>query len=184
MIEFVELRITPDGKKLVIDVQIKNESYYTNVYLDDITIDTQDTYSTSTHTPIFYHEFGASEKSYSIELNANALQLTDLNQLFFVKVNAKGTPSPDTPCGKDIDCVTAAIANMYPMYQNGMNYIKQLAGSCEIPQGFTDFILRKDAIELALKTGNYTEAIKYYKEFAKGDKYPNRLRKGGCGCGS
>ena len=184
MIEFVELRITPDGKTLVIEVKIKDEAYYTNVYLDTITIDTQDTYSASSSSnPVFTHTFISDTKTYSIELNAVAMNLTDMNQLFFVKVTAKGTPSSDTPCGKDINCVTCAVANMYPLYQYGMGLTKELTESCSIPQGFTDFILRKDAIEVAVKTGNFTEAAKYYKMFVRGIKASDISIRGGCGCG-
>ena len=42
MVAFQELRITPDGQKLIIDVSVKDLEYYTNVYLDTIQIDTQD----------------------------------------------------------------------------------------------------------------------------------------------
>jgi hypothetical protein len=44
MIDFNELRITPDGKYLIIDVSINNASYYDNVFIKHIVIDTQDTY--------------------------------------------------------------------------------------------------------------------------------------------
>ena len=44
MIQFNELRITPDSKHLIIDASIDNSSYYDNVILDSIVIDTQDTY--------------------------------------------------------------------------------------------------------------------------------------------
>ena len=44
MVTFQELRITPDGQKLIIDVSVKDLEYYTNVYLDTVQIDTQDTF--------------------------------------------------------------------------------------------------------------------------------------------
>ena len=34
MIEFKELRVTPDGKTLIIDVAVKDLSYYDNVYIE------------------------------------------------------------------------------------------------------------------------------------------------------
>lgn len=185
MIEFVELRITPDSKYLIIEVKIKDDSYYENVYLDTISVDTQDTYSSNSHSfePVFYHEFSSNEKSFSIELNAATMGLSDLNQLFLIQVKAKGTPSADTPCGGDTSQITGTIANMYPVYKQGMNFIKELSESCTIPQGFTDFILRSKAIELATMTGNYTEAAKYYRMFVKDGKYRSKIKSGGCGCG-
>ena len=44
MLEFRELRITPDGNHLIIDVAVREHSYYENVFIDSIIIDTQDTY--------------------------------------------------------------------------------------------------------------------------------------------
>ena len=44
MIQFNELRINPEGTKLIIDVSVKNSVYYENVYIDTISIDTQDTF--------------------------------------------------------------------------------------------------------------------------------------------
>lgn len=45
MVTFNELRITPDGNTLIIDVVIKDLRYYDNVGLDTILIDTQDTFT-------------------------------------------------------------------------------------------------------------------------------------------
>ena len=44
MVQFNELRITPDNKELIIDVSVKDLDIYTNVYLDYIMIDNQDTF--------------------------------------------------------------------------------------------------------------------------------------------
>ena len=45
MIKFNELRITPNNESLIIDVSIEDASYFQNVVLDSIVIDTQDTYT-------------------------------------------------------------------------------------------------------------------------------------------
>lgn len=58
MVQFNELRITPDSKKLIIDASVKDLQYYNGVYIDAIIIDTQDTYVANgpSTKPIFYHE--------------------------------------------------------------------------------------------------------------------------------
>ena len=58
MVNFNELRVSPDRKNLIIDVSIKDLSYYENVYIDSIIIDTQDTYIPSgpSNSPIFTYE--------------------------------------------------------------------------------------------------------------------------------
>lgn len=47
MVQFNELRITPDSKYLIIDASVKDESYYNNITIDSIAIDNQDTYLSS-----------------------------------------------------------------------------------------------------------------------------------------
>lgn len=58
MINFNELRVSPDRKSLIIDVSVKDLSYYENVYIDSIIIDTQDTFINSgpSDSPIFVYE--------------------------------------------------------------------------------------------------------------------------------
>lgn len=58
MVDFNELRVSPDRKNLIIDVSIRDLSYYENVYIDSIIIDTQDTYIPSgpSNSPIFTYE--------------------------------------------------------------------------------------------------------------------------------
>lgn len=58
MIEFLELRVTPDGKKLIIDASVKDLQYYNDVYIDAVIIDTQDTYIANgpSTNPVFSYE--------------------------------------------------------------------------------------------------------------------------------
>lgn len=44
MIQFNELRVTPDGKRLIVDVKVPDIKYYENVYIDTIQIDNQNTF--------------------------------------------------------------------------------------------------------------------------------------------
>lgn len=43
MIKFNELRIS-SNRYLIIDVSVKNEDYYKDVYIKSVSVDTQDTY--------------------------------------------------------------------------------------------------------------------------------------------
>lgn len=45
MIIFNESRISPDGKKLIIDVSVDEASYFDDVYISSIVIDNQHTFS-------------------------------------------------------------------------------------------------------------------------------------------
>lgn len=193
MIHFNELKITPDNKHLIIDVSVSNESYYDNVYLDSIIVDNQDTYvgTGPSSNPIYEYTVqdtmspvtGEPNGVKHIRLDLDTIDIENLQGLFFVYVRVKGTPSPDTPCGMDNIITMGTVTNMYSFYQQAMNYIGELASNCLVPQNFIDYILRLKGLELAIKTGNYPDAIKYYNKFFNG-KESVVIRKGGCSCGN
>lgn len=187
MIHFNELYIK--DQHLVIDVSVINEPYYTNVYLDSIVIDNQDTYVSTgpSSAPVYQYTIpdevsrltkqATSQKHIRLVLSAPDV---NVNDMLFVYVRTKGTPAPDTPCGLDNDTTLGVVVDMMPYYTQGMQYLGELSSNCTIPSGFTDFILRTKALELAMRTGNYTKAIEYFKGFKTGATTPT----GGCGCGN
>lgn len=193
MVHFNELRITSDGQHLIIDVSVLSESYYKNVYIDSIVIDNQDTYvgSGPSSNPVYSYSVPddvskLTKKTYSqkhVRLDLSSTDLRSLDGLFFVYVRTKGTPSADTPCGMDNITTLGTVCNMYPFYQQAMNYIGEIANSCSEPQNFTDYILKLKGLELAVRTGNYPDAIKYYNKFFSG-KSKSSVKIGGCGCGN
>ena len=187
MVHFNELRVTSDGEHLIIDVSVLNESYYKDVYIDSVIVDTQDTYvgSGPSSTPVYTYTIPETTmlNQKHLRLTLDLLDIGSLNNLFFVYVRTKGAPTADTPCGMDNITTMGTVANMYPFYQQAMNYIGELADSCTVPQDFIDYILRLKALELAVRTGNYPDAIKYFNKFFNG-KSKVTIRKGGCGCGN
>lgn len=191
MVQFNELRISPDGKNLYIDVSVKNEEYYRDVYIDSIMIDDQDTYKNSgpsSRSKIVYpvcdilSGITPDEDLKRVKLVLDSTDLGSMDKLFFVYVKTKGTPREDTPCGMNNTITMGTVADLYPFYQRAMSYIGELAESCSVPQDFVDYILRLKAMELAIKTCNYEDAIDYYTKFLRGRK-DTTVRKGGCGCG-
>lgn len=184
MVRFNELRITEDGRHFIIDVSVLNETYYNNVYLDSIVIDTQNTYIKNgpSSTPVYSYpeEDGLEENLKHVRLVLDTTDIPDLGDLFFVHVRVKGTPAPDTPCGMDNITTLGVVCNLYPFYLRAMNYIKELTRRCAIPQNFINYILKLKALEIAVRTGNYTDAIKYYNWFFIDDQ--GSLNIGGCSC--
>lgn len=196
MIQFNTLKITQDGKNLIINASVKNLSYYTNVLIGSIVIDNQDTYSVSgpSSNPIYEHSFAGKDlvtnedivglKNISIIISAKELldNNGDLNDdILYVYLIAVGTPSADTPCGMDNVNTLGVALNLRPIYNNGINYIKQVESTCEIPKDFIDFILRYKALDLALKTENYIQANKYWNKFFKNNNVVS-LNTNSCGC--
>ena len=100
--------------------------------------------------------------------------------MFFVWVKTKGTPSISTPCGEDNTLTLGVAIALYPLYQQAFGYIKELEKECATPKGFINFILQSKALQLAVRTGHYTQAIKYWEKFFRGLKKNVVTNK--CGC--
>lgn len=182
MVQFNELRIIPDGTQLIIDISVKDLEYYTDVYLDEILIDTQETFiETGPSTQIVYSKtVEGNLKSVRLELSTGDLLPSLKDNLFFVYVKTKGTPASNTPCGMDNITTTGVVTNLYPLYQQAFSYIKELSDTCIIPRNFINFILQYKAFQLAVRTGHYTEAIKFWKRLYQEVEYITVINK--CGC--
>ena len=182
MVQFNELRINPEGTKLIIDVSVKDSVYYENVYIDTISIDTQDTFIDSgpSSNVAYTNTLAGNNKSVRLELGIGDLLPSLLDNMFFVYIRTKGTPAANTPCGMDNITTLGVVSNLYPLYQHAFSYIKELSDTCSIPKNFINYILQYKAFELAVKTGHYTEAIKYWKRFFMGIK--DSVITPNCGC--
>ena len=88
MIQFNELRINPEDTKLIIDVSVKNSVYYENVYIDTISIDTQDTFIDSgpSSNAAYTNTLTGDNKSVRLELGIGDLLPSLLDNMFFVWV--------------------------------------------------------------------------------------------------
>lgn len=214
MVIINELRITPDGGSLIIDASVENLSYYKNVNIAAVIVDTQDTFVSSgpSNRAIFHHSYESEHDVISTIDDCSSIKIDDgcecngvitaqkygnkhirliltkkdlgvsLNDnIFFVYIVTNGIPSPCTPCGMD-NLYTMGIAyNLRPIYNHGMNYVRELADNCSMSKNFIDYILRFKAFELSLRTGNYTLAIDYWKKFFK-NRTSSISKPKGCGC--
>lgn len=182
MVKFNELKITPDGNSLIIDVSIKDLHYYKDIYLDSIIIDNQDTYVDTgpSSQAIYTKTIEGNEKSFRLELNnSNILSLKD--NLFFIYIKVKGIPSFDTPCGLDNMITRTSVLYPFPLYCNMLNTLThEYSKDCSIPRKFIDNFLRYKGLQFSLVTRNNLEAIKYYNSFIK--SFNNLTQSNTCGC--
>lgn len=182
MVQFNELRINPEGTKLIIDVSVKNSEYYEDVYIDTISVDTQSTFTNSgpSSNVACTTTFAGNNKTVRLELGTEDLLPSLLDNMFFVWVKTKGIPTINTPCGEDNTLTLGVAIALYPLYQQAFGYIKELEKECVTPKGFINFILQLKALQLAVRTGHYTQAIKYWEKFFRGLKKDVVTNK--CGC--
>ena len=201
MLRFNQLEIVhkPEGSFLIIDVEVEDDYKYNNitgkgVYIESIAIDNQDTFYSSggnSSTPIYQYpnELTGLEEGYEetptrlqLKLSRTEVPLGDLLYVY-VKAKIEGIELEDIPCCLQQDVIMGTVVDTYPYYQQAMEYIKEVADTCNPSQNFVDYILKLKGLEVAIKTGNYTEANKFFIKFFKNRGNIN-VAKGGCGCGN
>ena len=176
MIKFNELRISLDNSKLYIEAEVLSDNYYKNVGITSVQIDTQDTFAANTNIP-------SSKPKYIKEIsNTNetpvkkiALCLNDYDlpsislkdDILYIWVTTDENITGEPPCGMDIPRKLGVCINWQYIYNLGLSFIKEVSSTCNIEDGFIDFILRYKAVLLAIKTGHYTVANKYWNKFFK-----------------
>lgn len=169
MVKYNELRI--EGNYLYLDVQVEDKPYFDEVMIEGARVDTPLTYGTSTP----YHII---DESAQTRLISEVYLPVAKDDLLFITPNIQGNPAPDTPCGQDVNKI-GVVYNRKALMQKGLGYLKELGNSCVIPKGFIDFILRVKALDMAIETCNYTEAIKYWKML---NRMSVRTTTNNCGC--
>lgn len=100
MVIFDQLRISDDGTTMYVDIHIPEHSYYDDLYLDTITIQTSDAVSTAnpeapTIDFIYKDTFGEEQKQASLVINKASFDLAWLN------TDSQGEPiDPTQPYAK------------------------------------------------------------------------------------
>ena len=191
MIRFNELKI--EDNYIIIDVQIEEEKYFKDMYIDSIVIDTQDTFiangpsSKAIYTKIFNTDVDSiyenkqcapvkkEENIYAqgidkhnrvrIYIDGKDLNVDIHKTMFFVYAIAGGTPAADTPCRWDENKALHTLVDTQVLYNNMIQYVKELGKECSTPDNFINAILQFNAIDLALKTNQYPLAIDLWKRF-------------------
>ena len=173
MVIFDQLRISDDGKKMYINLHVNSASYFENIYLDKITIMTANQVSEVapelvTNDYIYQVTVEGERKELDLVITPNecteAFSKSDFSSdLFFVYVKVKGTPDECVPCRLDEMTTLGVTFDETLLYQKSMDYTKDLLQGCEVPVGFTDFILQWNAFKAAVETEHYVSAIKFWK---------------------
>lgn len=181
MIRFNELKI--EDNYIIIDVQIEEEKYFKDMYIDSIVIDTQDTFiangpsSKAIYTKTFntdtdikkeeivYTQGTDKYNRVRIYIDGKNLNIDIHKTMFFVYAIAGGTPAADTPCRWDENKALHTLVDVQLLYNTMIQYVKELGKECSTPDNFINAILQFNAIDLALKTNQYPLAIELWKRF-------------------
>lgn len=168
MIKYNTLKI--EGNNLIIDFEVEDKPYYSNISIEGVRIDTPLTYGTD--TPYYIYDEDDVTR-YEAEIFIPDVK----KELLIITPQVHVSLPPDTPCGADVIDM-AAIYDRNVLLDKGLGYLKELGDTCEISRGFVDFILKRHALDMAIATCNYSMAIKYWKMLTmiKGTTIK------GCGC--
>lgn len=199
MVLFDQLRISDDGKRMYINMHVNRAEYFKNIYLDSITIMTADKVSETdpgmpTSDYIYTHTFENGMKEADMVLTASdfikiwqedpeAMFFPEAEMqrtLFFVYVKVKGIPGECTPCRLDEEITLGVTFDENILYQKVMQFTKGLTKECQLPLGFSDFILLWNAFKASIETEHYIPAIKFWNMLFD-NIGPNRATKS-CGC--
>lgn len=173
MILFDLLHISDDGKKLYVNFHINEADYFKDLTLKSLTIIPADKVSET--DPAVPTEDYVYQKYYDTGVTSDVLVLqpTDFNETFakstfsedllFVYVEVQGTPDACTPCRLDEVITLGVTFDENLLYQQTMQYTKELVQDCQVPVGFADFILRWNAFKASVETEHYIPAIQFWK---------------------
>lgn len=198
MLQFNELRLTADNKCLIIDAQVEDISYFDNVKIDSILIDTQDTWSpngpSDKATTVYSQNGGTAldiledSTGRHVRVEVKSPLITPAaNNMYFVYVVADVSNAPEAslaPCECNKEIIIGTVVNLYTLYTILMGGIKELGNTCEIPSTFINAFLRQQAIDACIKAGNYPLAIKYWKAFFLGTEKLYISKSCGCNGGA
>lgn len=177
MIQFNELRITPDAQYLILEVQVKSDSYFNNIGIENIQILKID--NIEGEDTLLLTDNPEDDDSLAIEkealintgikrvrykLTSSNLNNTSLRgSLFKIVVQTKGEAS--FPEGYASPIVSVLISDLYPFYIKTLANIRMLDDLNSNSDELIDCILRFKALELAFRTGNTNLAIQYWFKY-------------------
>ena len=192
MVLFDLLKVSDDGKRLYINFHINNAAYFKDLTLDSIIILTADKVSeTDPLTPTAEYIY---KKIYADGLREDSIVLTPVamnelfkgcdftKDLFFVYVTVKGTPDPCTPCRLDEQTTLGVTFDENLLHQRVLGYTNELVHDCQVPVGFTDFILLWQAFKSSIEAEHPIMAIKYWNMLFDDSSAVTQAYKTGCGC--
>ena len=169
MIKYNKLEIK--GDYLIVDFEVEDKPYYDGVTIEGVRIDIPLTYGTDTP---YYIEKDDDRTHYTKEFLIPDIK----KELIIITPQCyTGELPSDIPCGADVVNVSA-VYDKNLLLEKGLNYIKNLGNKCEISKDFIDFILRHNALDMAIDTCNFNTAIKYWNMF----KVTKGVTTKGCGC--
>lgn len=178
-IDSFKIDFSSEYPKAVVHIVVPD---YTGLAVTKITIGTQNAYDTETDDfdveKINYYvtvdnivessgigwelNVDGNNITFKVDIDGNYMKTSDL---FFVKIidNADQLPI-EIPCQYTNPNTWSSIYDSFSVDTKGMQYIRELANTCETPEGFITYILNREAMDVAADCGDYPTMITRYNE--------------------
>lgn len=207
MVVFNELMITRDARALIIKVSKSSISYFKDTKIKDIYVlsekdITEKGISVEDITTSNLATDFANRKVFSSNVGVETAEVI-VSEYYSQFDNSLITHDPYRDLDKHLWFVFVVTNDLYDaaaapcdltknpqlgvtmylgnIYNNFMNYVKELGSNCQVPQGMIDMLLRYKALNAAIDSGHYTQGINYFNNWFTEDKvktYDNL----NCGC--
>lgn len=200
---FTQLRVSDDGNTLFINAEPTEEgnTYFQSPMITTVTVCTADQITESVSPSTYIYRNTVNTDNLSLALTAASFDAAFTNNsstgatatapfkrsefsktLFYVFLDLELNPvSECVPCGSDNTRIVGVTFDYNTVYENAMQFTKELADNCSVPRGFIDFILNFEALQAAINTGHYVPANQFYKKLTG---YTGGISSisNGCGC--
>lgn len=165
--------------KIVAVVSRPDKEWAQELAITEAVIGTQKVYSKETDdfdfskdstVPYLYHvlyinpEIGEDNKwRFELVIDGDNVKESDL---FFIRItdNTEEILTEEVPCGMDSKITWSATYDNFSVDTKGMQYIKELTTNCTIPTGMIDYIINKEALDVAAGCGDYSTMVDRYED--------------------
>lgn len=180
MVNFNKLQITPSGDQLILDVSIDetNPVWSNNVVIKAIYIETNasiDNYQHPKDTSIVWQSVEG-VKSFKDVFTPNVVGEGSFNDKLFyiwVKINHTVAAANGAPCDMSKEYYVGIVYNKQLVVQRAIPIMKDAKCSCADKFScddnilFTEFILKKQALDYAIEAGDLYQAKVFWQPFSK-----------------
>ena len=203
MVVFDELRIDNKGEYLYIGAHLRKDLQDAAVRIDEVWVCDSSNYEEgpipSKAEKVYQYNKSAGDALWTVNLKISPegryndqgylvntydnLPTTFAGKLLFVYVVVAGIDELTSSCGCASNPSIGVALDMGTIYKQFMKYMNELACSnkcnSRMPQGLTDFILRFNALLLAMDSKHYKKGIEFFNKWFSGKV--NEI-KSNCGC--
>lgn len=178
MIKFNELRVDIESNSLIIDISVADNDYYSDIYIDNICVSTQEDYSdTYSGKSVWSPTAGRSYKNirivetfedlksiYGVKLYGDYVK----DNIFFIKVHTTGELLSGSPYKSKPDYIQGITFSVESIYNTMMQFIKKVEKEGVVSKDFIDYFMKYEALRVSIDTGHHSATVNLFNKFFKG----------------